>query len=69
MSTEVSWLKICSFKYLLISNSELSLRLLIVFGETLELFNWIALKDRDKKSDILFRVLMARLSMLSGLFD
>ena len=60
-------LGLCRYKYLLISDSELSLCLLVVLSETLELFDRIALEDCDEELDILLRVLMTRLIVIISL--
>lgn len=51
--------------YLLITNCKLSLCLLIVLSEFLQVFNWFALRDRNGKRDVGFGVLMSRLRIVS----
>ena len=49
--------------YLLIPNRELSLRLLVVLCKGLQLFHWLGLQHCSQELDVLFRVLVARLSL------
>jgi hypothetical protein len=50
--------------YLLITNSELALRLLVLVGESLELLDGLRLQDLDAELDVALGVLVARLYTL-----
>ena len=51
----------CEIAYLLVTNSELALRLLVLVGESFELLDGLRLQDLDAKLDVALGVFVAGL--------
>lgn len=60
MSANVHWIRTNS-EYLLVTNGELSLRLLVCVGKCFKLLDRLCLEDLHAEFDIAFCVFMARL--------
>lgn len=57
------------FSYLFVGNGKFALRFLVVLGEGIQFLDRLALRNRQSKFDIGFRVLVTRLEMLDHVGD